>query len=144
MLADGRFDGAWTSDLARARATARLAWGRAVPEPRLREIDFGALEGRRWNRLDAEARRALDGLLGFHAWGGESVADVRRRVGGFLDALPAGRHLVFTHGAVIRLLAENLGAGGYVPTGSVVAVDWRRRRLLFVREGAGPRPGTDR
>lgn len=112
-LAGRAFDGVWTSDLTRAAETAALAWGEAIPDPRLREVDFGALEGMRWDELSAEDRERLLAFEG--APGGERVADLRRRVVGFLGGLDGGRHLVFTHGGVIRLLLRERGCDRAIP-----------------------------
>ena len=57
---DGRvFAAAWTSDLTRSVKTARLAASGAILDPRLREIDFGELEGRSWEECPPEARDTL-------------------------------------------------------------------------------------
>jgi len=119
-LAARSFDGVWTSDLTRAAETAGLAWGEAIPDRRLREVDFGALEGMRWEELSAEDRERLIAFEGLP--GGERVADLRRRVRGFLDALGGGRHLVFTHGGVIRLLLRERGCDRAIPPASVTVV----------------------
>jgi probable phosphoglycerate mutase len=58
---------------------------------------------------------------------------VRARVEGFLATLGNGRHVLFTHGGVIRLLTRQVGEDDFVPTGTVVALDWAARRLLFKR-----------
>ena len=63
-----------------------------------------------------------------------NVLEVDTAIGGFVDELPRGRHLLFVHGGVIRILTQDLGVDRFVPTGSVVGVDWTHRRLLFVRE----------
>lgn len=132
-LLDGkRFDGVWCSDLARARTTARLAWGPARADARLREIDFGALERQRWLALDHALKQALLGWNGFAAPAGESLEDLRRRVHAFLADLPPGRHLVFTHGGVIRLLTREAGVDEFMPTGTVVVLDWPARRVTAI------------
>ncbi len=135
LLAGQRFDGAWSSDLRRAVTTARLAWGEPRQDARLREMSFGSLEGQLWDTLDAQAQEALARFEGFAAPGGESFEDLRSRVLAFLDELPAGRHLVFTHGGVIRLLSRELGEDGFVPTGTLLVVDWDGRRLLTRKDG---------
>ena len=137
LLARERFDGAWSSDLRRAVSTARLAWGEARQDRRLREMSFGSLEGRLWGTLDADVQERLARFEGFRAPGGESFEDLRSRVSSFLDDLPAGRHLVFTHGGVVRLLSRELGEDRFVPTGTLLAVDWDGRRLLSRKDGEG-------
>lgn len=103
-LTEHRFAGAWTSDLSRAAETARLAVGGAVPDPRLRELRFGRLEGLRWDECPAPVRSALLAFDGFRAPDGESVEELRERVAAFTEGLSGGDHLVFTHGGVIRAL----------------------------------------
>lgn len=137
VLADQRFDGVWSSDLVRAVTTARLAWGEPVRDRRLREISFGALEGVGYMAMDEDARDALMRFEGFMAPGGESFEDLRARVLSFVDDLPPGRHALFTHGGVVRLLAREVGEDRFVPTGTLLVVDWDSRRLLSVREGEG-------
>ncbi len=103
-LAGRQFDSVRTSDLVRAADTARIVAGEAVPDPRLRELDFGTLEGATWDELDPGVRQALMRFDGFEAPAGESVTDLRRRVGEAVAELPAGDHLIVTHGGVIRSL----------------------------------------
>jgi probable phosphoglycerate mutase len=142
LLAGESFTGVWCSDLQRAVQTALLAWGVPVADPRLREISFGALEGTRWDTLEAVHKRALVEFTGFNPPGGETLDVVRERVEGFLAELPAGRQLLFTHGGIIRLLTREVGEDGFVPTGTVVGLDWTHRTMLFKRESpiASPRP----
>ncbi|MGD1146779.1 MAG: histidine phosphatase family protein [Thermoanaerobaculaceae bacterium] len=128
------FDGVWCSDLQRAVETARLAHGGARRDVRLREINFGELEGREWAIFDPEVRKSFVEFNGFHPTGGESLDQVRARVRGFLGELAPGRHLVFTHGGVIRLLTREAGHDVFVPTGTVVGLDWTDRAVLFTRE----------
>ena len=103
-------DGAtiWSSDLERAVATARaISGGAAIRiDERLRELDFGRLEGLTWSELEPATRRALVDFDGFEAPGGESVAALSSRVDDFLADLRngTGPHVVVTHGGVIRLL----------------------------------------
>jgi probable phosphoglycerate mutase len=136
-LADQEFDGVWSSDLVRAVTTARLAWGEPTRDRRLREISFGDLEGVGYGTLDEGARDALMRFDGFKAPGGESFAGLRARVLGFVDELPPGRHALFTHGGVVRMLAREVGEDRFVPTGTLVVLDWDARQLLSVREGEG-------
>jgi probable phosphoglycerate mutase len=137
LLAGERFDGVWSSDLRRAVTTARLAWGEPRLDARLREMDFGSLEGQLWETLDPRTQEGLAGFEGFAAPGGESFEDLRARVLSFLDGLPAGRHLVFTHGGVVRLLSREAGEDHFVPTGTLLVLDWDDRRLLSRKDGEG-------
>jgi probable phosphoglycerate mutase len=132
---DGRhFDSVWSSDLERAASTSRLAWGDATKDRRLREVNFGDLEGHAFEDLDPELHDGIRRFRELSLPGGESLEAVRGRVKDFLGELPFGRHLLFTHGGVIRLLTQDLGVDHFVPTGSVVAVAGFGQRLIFVRE----------
>jgi probable phosphoglycerate mutase len=144
LLATESFLSVWSSDLVRAVATARLAWGEPRQDRRLREIHFGSLEGHYWPTLDAPTLKALQTFEGFVAPEGESFVDLRTRVFGFLDGLGPGRHVLFTHGGVVRLLSREVGEDGFVPTGTLLVVDWTGRRLLRRHDGQGPRPGDAR
>jgi probable phosphoglycerate mutase len=135
-LEDVGFAGVWSSDLTRGEETARLALREPVIDPRLRELDFGALEGKRWEEISPEMHRGLAAFEGFAAPGGESVADLRSRVFRFVEALPEGDHVVFTHGGVIRLLLRQTGADRRVLPGEVVQVVLGCARHC-VREGGG-------
>jgi probable phosphoglycerate mutase len=135
LLAGERFDGVWSSDLRRAVATARLAWGDPRRDGRLREMSFGSLEGQPWETLDPEVQDALARFEGFAAPGGERFDDLRARVLSFLDGLPRGRHLLFAHGGVLRVLSREVGEDRFVPTGTLLVVDWDARRLLSRSDG---------
>jgi probable phosphoglycerate mutase len=138
-----RLDGAefrsvWSSDLDRAVSSARLAWGEPAVDARLREVNFGHLEGRGYDGVDREMTQVFMRFRDFHIPGGESHDELRQRVHGFADELPPGRHLLFVHGGVIRVLTQDVGLDRFVRTGSLVVVDWLARRLLAVREPARP------
>ena len=143
LLAGESFAGAWSSDLWRARRTAQLAWGDATPDPRLREINFGQLEGLPWLTLEGVYKQSLAAFAGFAPPGGETLEAMRERVRAFLAGLPPGRHLIFTHGGVIRALTREVGEDSFLPTGSVVALDWSARKLLFIRKQDGVRSPFD-
>ncbi len=142
-LASVDFDGVWASDLVRALETARLAWGEPVPDRRLRELNFGDLEGLPFAEVDEATRDAVLQFREFAAPGGESLEDLERRLESFLSGLPPGRHLLFVHGGVIRALTRRLGLDRFLPTGSLVAVDWTNRRILFVEEPPAASPVFD-
>ncbi|WP_075881099.1 histidine phosphatase family protein [Vreelandella massiliensis] len=112
-----RFDAVHCSDLIRCRQT--LAHVLSEPQvsahfdARLRELDFGAYEGKCYEELQD--------IAGYRAWidsrgeqappGGESTAAMRERLSGWLEdmftAAGAGKHrqvLAVTHGGVIREL----------------------------------------
>lgn len=128
------FDSVWSSDLQRAVDTSRLAWGDADPDPRLRECNFGVYEGLPFDEVDLADAKVFLEFRNFEMPEGDSHGSFLDRVEGFVNDLPPGRHLLFVHGGVIRILTQDLGVDRFVPTGSVVGVDWTRRRLLFVKE----------
>jgi probable phosphoglycerate mutase len=136
-LAGASFDGVWSSDLRRAVATARLAWGEPVLDRRLREMSFGTLEGVHWETMDPRWQQGLLLFEGFAAPGGESFGELAARVHDFVRGLCPGRHLVFTHGGVVRLLSREVGEDRFVPTGTLLVVDWEGKRLLSRHDGAG-------
>ncbi|GIW25852.1 histidine phosphatase family protein [Meiothermus sp.] len=132
-----RFGQVLASDLQRAVQTARLAYG----EPQgvlaeLRELNFGDLEGLRWVELPEVQRNALLAFEGFQAPGGESTAQLRRRVYAHFDQLPPGRHLIFTHGGVLRMVLREFDQDRFLLPCAVLGLDWAHKRVLFVREGA--------
>jgi len=137
VMADEPFDGVWSSDLLRAVTTARLAWGEPGQDQRLRELNFGELEGADYMTMDARLQEKLMRFEGFSAPGGESSDQLRARVLSFVDELPPGRHALFTHGGVVRLLAREVGEDRFVPTGTLLVVNWDSRQLLSTREGEG-------
>jgi probable phosphoglycerate mutase len=114
------FEGIWSSDLSRAVETASLAIGGARVDERLRELDFGELEGLTWDQCSAEVQAQLFSFDAFAARGGESVFELRDRILAFTDALADGRHLVFTHGGVIRVLSRLTGRDHPVPPGGLL------------------------
>jgi probable phosphoglycerate mutase len=131
LLENERFDQVWSSDLHRAIETALIAWGgEPVTDPRLRELDFGQLEGAVWDQIGEPALSQLLAFEGFDPPGGETLRDFEARVDAFFSELISGRHLVFTHGGVVRLALRAVDADGFLPNGSLAKIDWRARRLL--------------
>jgi probable phosphoglycerate mutase len=104
------FEGLYASDLERARETAApiatvLGLGLRI-DPRLREINSGLLQG----HLKDELPRFFPEYLAAvqqDPWQtarpeGESMAQVAQRLASFVAELHPGRHLLITHGGVIR------------------------------------------
>ena len=142
-LADHPLAAVYASPLARALDTARPVAAARGLEPTvleaLAELDFGEVEGLRYDEIEAE-RPEL-----FRAWmdeparvrfpGGEGLADLRARVLPVLAEIHA-RHereavAVVAHGGVVRVvLAEALGLddGAFfrldLSEGGVSVVDW--------------------
>ena len=142
-LIDGReFDGVWSSDLQRAVESARLAWGEPRTDRRLRECDFGALEGCTYEEADTTYGEVFRDFRDFQAPDGESHAALRSRIQDFVSSLEPGRHLLFVHGGVIRILIQDLGVDRFVPTGSLVGLDWTAQKVLFVREPGNTGPAV--
>ncbi len=120
-----RFDAVYASDLSRTRYTSRLVLPAADVqlEPRLREIDFGAWEGKYWREMEGADKRALDAWFKDpyrnRAPEGESYEDLLGRVREWLGELPkSGRAVAFTHGGTIR-------SALYHVTGLPHAQTWR-------------------
>lgn len=142
------FDAVYASDLMRCRQTLAHAYpGRhAAPiarfDARLRELDFGEYEGKRYADLQAlPAYRAWIDSVGEQAPpGGESARALRQRLGEWLGELftdvesqALQRVLIVTHGGVIRELRRRFEAIDFWE-GSVGQAEGRR--LTFMqREG---------
>ena len=106
-LRNRRFAAVWTSPLARALETCRLAgFGEVdMPSEGLVEWDYGEYEG----RTTLEIRRERSGwtLWRDGAPGGETVDEVEARVDRALAEIASvgGDVLLFAHGHVLRVLA---------------------------------------
>lgn len=109
----GGDDTVWSSNYLRARQTAELALhpapGTLRVDERLRDRELGILDKLTWWGIEArypdEARRRRELGKFFHRPpGGESWADVALRLRSWLHDLEPGRHLAFTHDAVIVLV----------------------------------------
>lgn len=124
------FDAVWSSDLLRAVETAEIIFGGPRIDARLRELDFGDLDGLTWSDLGKEGRAAMLELDSFVAPNGESVADMRARLLSFLNNLPPGDHLAVTHGGVVRLISEMCGAPAYPGHCEVTVINWTDHKLL--------------
>lgn len=101
----------WSSPSARCRAVAAASGDHTVDD-RLRELDFGLWEGLLWDDVprDALDRWAAD-PWSFAAPGGESGAELTGRVTSFWNALPAGDHVVISHGGPLKVLAALVTGG---------------------------------
>jgi broad specificity phosphatase PhoE len=137
----------FSSDLRRAQQSAQVFAARFAIEPladaRLREVDFGRWDGRRWDeivRQDAEHyRHWLDNWVIQEAPDGESFADVLRRTGAWLAALlgSTGRDdcvLGLAHSGSIRaLLCHALG----LPPGRAMTIGIDEARASRLRYANG-------
>lgn len=119
-LAGISFDHVWSSDLQRCVETTRIVVGDATLDARLREFDFGEMEGLLFDDLDEATQSGIIAFDGFTAPGGESISTFAARIEDFFGDLPDGRHLIITHGGVIRFLLRRLGHDFRVPPGALV------------------------
>ncbi|NWN81564.1 MAG: histidine phosphatase family protein [Halomonas sp.] len=142
-LAGAEFDAINCSDLARCRQTlAHVQPGRdasALFDPRLRELDFGDYEGRRWDELkDDPGYRAWIDSAGMQAPpGGESADMLWERLSAWLDDVLSQaedrRHvLAVSHGGVIRELRRRLEA---VDFWEGVVGQAQGRHFTFIHQG---------
>ncbi|MBN2527924.1 MAG: histidine phosphatase family protein [Deltaproteobacteria bacterium] len=129
-----RFDGVWSSDLQRAIDTARLAFGEATVDARIKEMNFGELENVYWEDADPELRKALLAFESFSAPGGEDLHQFKNRLLSFVADLQVGRHLIFTHGGVIRMLCKQFGLDRFLKNASLIKIDWTGQRILSIDE----------
>lgn len=156
-LADVPFDICFTSPLIRARQTAELILKGRTPEvpvildPRIREINFGVLEG---SRFRDEQGRVLNHQIEIffqdpdrfpRPENGENIRDVIKRTGDFWrektadPALRGKTILIASHGCAVRALLQNIAPepenfwrGGPPPNCSVsiAEADSKGTRLL--------------
>jgi alpha-ribazole phosphatase len=98
------------SDMKRTRAIALpLAEKLGIAplaEPLWRERDFGDWEGQSWNAIYRETGNAMDGMIDapdhFRPGGGETTAELVRRVRNAMDNLPCSQCIVIiAHGGPI-------------------------------------------
>lgn len=130
------FEGVWSSDLQRALHTAQLAYGRpARQDVRLRELDFGPLEGEDWTLIPQHQQREVLAFSEDCTFGGEKISVFEERVFAFLDELSPGRHLLFVHAGVIRVALRRAQADKFVPPTTVAIVNWTRKHLLEMHLG---------
>jgi len=139
--ADG-LDAVFTSDLARAVQTAEIAFGGSgaaiVRDPRLRECNYGELNGAPVSRIDPE--RAERVSMPFP--GGESYRDVTDRVAAFLTDLRAeraGRRVVVIGHRATRWSLDHLLAGADLRDIVEAPFDWRPGWEYVLDDG---RPGA--
>lgn len=125
---DDRLDAVFSSDLARAVETAEIAFaGTDIPvflDWRLREIDYGELNGAPADAIAAERARRVDRPFP----GGESYRDAVGRVASFLDDLrggcAGGRVLLIGHTAT-RWALDHLLEGRRLEVVVDAPFDWR-------------------
>lgn len=125
---DDGISAVFVSDLERALETVRIAFGdralEVIADQRLRECNYGRLNGMPRARLDAERREHLD-----IPWpDGESYRDVVARTASFLEELSGGRDgervLVVAH-AANKLALDHLLLGQDVRESLGGAMAWQ-------------------
>lgn len=131
QFSDGRI--VYGSDLLRAKQSAALFMPDAdyVADARLRECHFGDFEGKTYADLemDKDYRSWLDDPRTFAPRGGESLADVEKRVMEALVSLPNGA-VVVTHGGPIRIALTRFSPeprefwSWQIPHGSIWRLKW--------------------
>lgn len=131
ILQQHTFDSVWSSPLERARDTAMLAWGNKFGEDELlKEFNFGDHEGRLVTELSKDYQTLLRKFDDYHPPGGEHGAHFFARVDRFIYALPPGKHLVFTHGGVIRRLFHLTGTPRFPQNAGIQIFDVRQQQLI--------------
>jgi broad specificity phosphatase PhoE len=142
------FDRVVSSSSIRAVETARIAYGDPATDDRLRELDFGDIEGTTWDECAPDVRATMLDYETFGAPRGETVSALMTRVSAALRDLGDGRHLVVTHGGVIRGLLGRAGVTDYPAPCSVhpVTVAWRGDDLEVATPAGAPgfTPGAQR
>lgn len=114
----GDIKGIYSSPLLRCRQTAEIINKKfnfpIIYDDRLKERNFGSLEGRSWTEFDPDyevkdkERQEYD----YRPYGGESMEDVRARILDFIDFIKKkeknSRVLVVAHGGIVRLVHKIL------------------------------------
>jgi alpha-ribazole phosphatase len=158
-LAGVALAGVVSSPRTRAQETARALGPITRTDERLRELDFGDLEGRRYEEIEHELpdlyRRWMAEPTRVRFPGGEGLEDLRRRtaeaVAEVVARSPGGTIAVVTHAGVVRAtLADALGLPseriftvdvGYC---RVSVVDWfNGTPVVRMVNGAGDLPEED-
>ncbi|MDR1995400.1 alpha-ribazole phosphatase family protein [Azonexus sp.] len=95
----------WSSPLQRCHELAAALHPAPIFDERLREMDFGAWEGRRWADIPrAELDAWAADVDGYVPPGGESARQLQRRVLDFVTTLTVTEAVLVTHAGVIRSL----------------------------------------
>jgi broad specificity phosphatase PhoE len=126
----------YTSDLGRAVETAEIAFaGSGIPihrDPRLRECDYGELNGMPVTQLDLERARHLDEPFP----GGESYRQTVERVRSFLDDVARehdGERVVVIGHSATRWALDHLLNGAPLEELVAAPFDWQEGWLYVLR-----------
>jgi probable phosphoglycerate mutase len=129
------FDDVWSSDLKRAIDTAKLAWGTTPKtDPRIREINFGTLENRHWEKIDPQYIKSLIEFKNFNPPGGENLHEFATRLKNFITGLKQGKHLIFTHGGVVRMLTKEIGFDQFIRNAGIIQINWTKQKIISLFE----------
>lgn len=126
---DKKFDVIFTSDLLRARDSARLTWGskyKIVPDARLRECNYGKLNGA--SSEVVEPMQEEECIINKFPEG-ESYEDVKSRVSDFLEYLKSnyeGQHVAIVGHKAPQLALDVLLKGKTWK--QALAEDWRKTK----------------
>lgn len=114
-LAHEAFDHVYSSDSDRAQHTARLALpgSELQLDKRLRELNYGVIEGKTEAEFSAEERTLRAAMyqdpFSRRMPGGETWSELIARIGGWISELPkSGRVIAFSHGGTIRAAVFSL------------------------------------
>lgn len=102
-----RADRCWTSPELRTRQTAQLLGLDALPLPQLRDCDYGAWKGHRFEEILARDPKGIAAWLRDPAaapHGGESLLRLMQRTARWLDAemVADRRAILVTHASIVR------------------------------------------
>lgn len=118
----------FSSDLGRAVETAEIAFGgTGIPvrrDARLRECDYGSLNGAPVSQVEAERSRRIDEPFP----GGESYRQAVDRVRSFLDELPGtheGKRIVVIGHSATRWALEHLLEGARLEDLVAAPFEWQ-------------------
>lgn len=127
QLVDVKFDHIYSSPSTRCSQLANDLGGSVMIDDRLREMHFGEWEWLTWDMIYErhDSREWFDNYMTHPTPGGESFADVQRRVASFFETLPIdGNTLIVTHAGVIRAI-KGLGKADFeteIPFGSIIKI----------------------
>lgn len=128
LTEDKEFDAVFTSDLSRAKDSARLTWGDKYPifaDKRLRECNYGDLNGKSSEVVEPMQEKSIDTPMP----NGESYEDVKARVSDFLSFVKKeydGKHIAIVAHKAPQLALDVLAQG--MTWDEALASDWRKTK----------------